>query len=44
MIRARTLAVILALCASPALAVVPRPGPGDPRIHRFKTADQTRGG
>ncbi|MFN9849426.1 MAG: TrbG/VirB9 family P-type conjugative transfer protein [Alphaproteobacteria bacterium] len=33
MIRARTLAVILALCATPALAVVPRPGPGDPRIH-----------
>jgi type IV secretion system protein VirB9 len=33
MIRARTLAVALALVAAPALAVVPRPGPGDPRIH-----------
>ena len=33
MIRAPLLAVVLALSASSALAVVPRPGPGDPRIH-----------
>ena len=33
MIRAPLLAVVLALIASSALAVVPRPGPGDPRIH-----------
>jgi type IV secretion system protein VirB9 len=33
MIRAPALAVVLALIAAPALAVVPRPGPGDPRIH-----------
>ena len=33
MIRAPVLAVVLALAAGPALAVVPRPGPGDPRIH-----------
>ena len=33
MIRAPFLAVVLALSASSALAVVPRPGPGDPRIH-----------
>ena len=33
MIRAPALAFILALTAAPALAVVPRPGPGDPRIH-----------
>lgn len=33
MIRAPILAVILALHASAAMAVVPRPGPGDPRIH-----------
>jgi type IV secretion system protein VirB9 len=31
--RALPLAFALALCAAPALAVVPRPGPGDPRIH-----------
>lgn len=33
MIRFSTLALSLALVAGPALAVVPRPGPGDPRIH-----------
>ncbi|TAJ70639.1 MAG: P-type conjugative transfer protein VirB9 [Phenylobacterium sp.] len=33
MIRLSTLAVTLALVAGPALAVVPQPGPGDPRIH-----------
>lgn len=33
MIRLRTLVIMLVLCATPALAVVPRPGPGDPRIH-----------
>jgi len=33
MIRAPALAFALALMAAPALAVVPRPGPGDPRIH-----------
>jgi len=33
MIRAPILAVVLAMSASSALAVMPRPGPGDPRIH-----------
>lgn len=33
MIRLSALAFGLALAASPALAVVPQPGPGDPRIH-----------
>lgn len=33
MIRSPALALTLALVAGPALAVVPRPGPGDPRIH-----------
>ena len=33
MIRVPFFAVVLALSASSALAVVPRPGPGDPRIH-----------
>ncbi len=33
MIRAPILAVALALVATTAMAVVPRPGPGDPRIH-----------
>ncbi len=33
MIRAPALAFALALVAAPALAVVPRPGPGDARIH-----------
>lgn len=33
MIRAPIVALVLALSASSALAVVPRPGPGDPRIH-----------
>jgi type IV secretion system protein VirB9 len=31
--RALTLAIALALLAAPASAVVPRPGPGDPRLH-----------
>lgn len=33
MIRLSALAISLALVAGPALAVVPHPGPGDPRIH-----------
>ena len=33
MIRPTAFALILALAATPALAVTPRPGPGDPRIH-----------
>jgi len=33
MIRPTALALVLALAAGPALAVTPRPGPGDPRIH-----------
>jgi type IV secretion system protein VirB9 len=33
MIRVPALAAALALLATPALAVIPRPGPGDPRIH-----------
>ena len=33
MIRVPVLAFAAALLATPALAVVPRPGPGDPRIH-----------
>jgi type IV secretion system protein VirB9 len=33
MIRQSALAVAVALLATPALAVVPQPGPGDPRIH-----------
>lgn len=33
MTRLSALAVALAVAATPALAVVPRPGPGDPRIH-----------
>lgn len=33
MMRTPALAFAVALLASPALAVVPRPGPGDPRIH-----------
>jgi type IV secretion system protein VirB9 len=33
MIRLSALAATLALLAGPALAVVPQPGPGDPRIH-----------
>lgn len=33
MMRLPVLAAVLALAAGPALAVVPQPGPGDPRIH-----------